>query len=87
MGEALLFGAVASSALLIGAGLGLGTRLPERLLAENGDPRSGRLLAPASIARRASALNGYDRNRHHLSRHATYQVAAAMADDYTRADD
>jgi hypothetical protein len=30
---------------------------------------------------------GYDRNRHHLSRHATYKVAAAMADDYTRADD
>jgi integrase/recombinase XerD len=32
---------------------------------------------------------GYDRNRnrHHLSRHATCQVAAAMADDYTRADD
>jgi integrase/recombinase XerD len=30
---------------------------------------------------------GYDRNRHHLSRHATYKVAAAMADDYTHADD
>ncbi len=33
MGEALLFGAVASSALLIGAGIGLRARLPERLLA------------------------------------------------------
>jgi len=32
-----------------------------RLLAEGGDPRSGRLLAPASIARRASALNGFYR--------------------------
>jgi ZIP family zinc transporter len=33
MGEALVFGAVASSALLIGAVLGLRTRLPERVLA------------------------------------------------------
>ncbi len=33
MGGALLFGAVASSALLIGAGIGLRARLPERLLA------------------------------------------------------
>src|SRR5919112_1660370 len=33
MGEALLFGAIASSALLIGAGIGLRARLPERLLA------------------------------------------------------
>src|SRR5215213_209874 len=32
-----------------------------RLLAETGDPRTGRLLAPASIARRASALNGFYR--------------------------
>jgi hypothetical protein len=33
VGEALIFGAVASSALLIGAGIGLRARLPERLLA------------------------------------------------------
>ena len=33
MGEALLFGAVASSALLIGAGIALRARLPKRLLA------------------------------------------------------
>ncbi len=33
MGEAVLFGALASSALLIGAGIGLRARLPERLLA------------------------------------------------------
>jgi ZIP family zinc transporter len=33
VGVALLFGAVASSALLIGAGIGLRARLPERLLA------------------------------------------------------
>ena len=32
-----------------------------RLLAESGDPRTGHLLAPASIARRASALNGFYR--------------------------
>jgi integrase len=30
---------------------------------------------------------GHDRNRHHLARHATYKVAAAIADDYTRTDD
>jgi integrase/recombinase XerD len=30
---------------------------------------------------------GYDRSRNNLSRHATYKVAAAMADDYTRTDD
>jgi ZIP family zinc transporter len=33
VGQALVFGAVASSALLIGAGVGLSARLPERLLA------------------------------------------------------
>src|SRR4051812_32819040 len=32
-----------------------------RLLAESGDPRSGRRLAPASIARRTSALHGFYR--------------------------
>src|SRR3954451_14407514 len=32
-----------------------------RLLAEAGDPRSGRRLAPASIARRTSALHGFYR--------------------------
>lgn len=32
-----------------------------RLLAEHGDPRTGRTLAPASIARRTSALHGFYR--------------------------
>src|SRR3954468_3582713 len=41
-----------------------------RLLAEAGDPRSGRRLAPASIARRTSALHGF-------YRYATRQHAVA----------
>src|SRR3954447_3043235 len=41
-----------------------------RLLAESGDPRSGRRLAPASIARRTSALHGF-------YRYATRQHAVA----------
>ena len=49
MGEALLFGLLASSALVIGAALGIRTRLPERLLASVLAFASGALITALSF--------------------------------------
>src|SRR4051794_6289467 len=55
-----------------------------RLLAEAGDPRSGRRLAPASIARRTSALHGlyrYPTRQHAVTGSPFTDVERSRPDD------